>query len=58
MVYAKGEAEGRKAELVDETVMVLDDSGYVDADHVDDDVSKFVKDDAIEPVSSFPGFLL
>lgn len=58
MVYAKGEAEGRKAELVDETVMVLDDSGYVDADHVDDDVSKFVKDDAIEPVPHFRVFIM
>jgi len=58
MVYEKGKPEGRKAELVDEKVMVLADSGYVDADHVDDDVSEFVKDDAIEPVPHFRVYIM
>ncbi|MBT3666917.1 MAG: tetratricopeptide repeat protein, partial [Opitutae bacterium] len=58
LVFEKGSAKGRKAELVDEKVMVLDDSGYVDADHVDEDISQFVKDDAIGPVPHFRVFIL
>ena len=46
MVFLKGKTEGRKAELVDENVMAIDESG-----EVDDDISQFVKDDAIGPVS-------
>jgi formylglycine-generating enzyme len=58
LVFAKGSSKGRKAELVDETVMVLDDSGYVDADHVDEDISQFVKDDAIGPVPHFRVYIM
>ena len=58
LVFAKGDSKGRKAELVDETVMVLDESGYVDADHVDEDISQFVKDDAIGPVPHFRVFIM
>jgi sulfatase modifying factor 1 len=58
MVFVKGDSKGRKAELVDETVMVLDESGYVDADHVDEDISQFVKDDAIAPVPHFRVYIM
>ena len=58
LVFVKGNSKGRKAELVDETVMVLDESGYVDADHVDEDISQFVKDDAIGPVPHFRVFIM
>ena len=58
LVFAKGESKGRKAELVDETVMVLDDSGYVDADHVDEDISECVKEDAVEPVPHFRVYIM
>ena len=58
LVFAKGDSKGRKAELVDETVMVLDESGYVDADHVDEDISQFVKDDAIGTVPHFRVFIM
>jgi formylglycine-generating enzyme required for sulfatase activity len=58
VVFVKGSAKGRKAELVDESVMVLDESGYVDADHVDEDISQFVKDDAIGPVPHFRVFIM
>jgi sulfatase modifying factor 1 len=58
VVFVKGSSKGRKAELVDESVMVLDESGYVDADHVDEDISQFVKDDAIGPVPHFRVFIM
>ena len=58
MVFATANSRGRKAELVDETVMVLDESGYVDADHVDEDISQFVKDDAIGPVPHFRVYII
>ncbi|MBT5471795.1 MAG: SUMF1/EgtB/PvdO family nonheme iron enzyme [Nitrospina sp.] len=53
LVFEKGSAEGRKAELVDETVMVLDESS-----EVDEDISQFVKDDAIGPVPHFRVYIL
>lgn len=53
MVFLKGETKGRKAELVDETVMAIDESGEVDAD-----ISQFVKDDAIGPVPHFRVFIM
>ena len=58
LVFEKGSSKGRKAELVDETVMILDDLGYVDADHVDEDISKFVKEDAVEPVPHFRVYIM
>jgi sulfatase modifying factor 1 len=58
VVFVKGSSKGRKAELIDESVMVLDESGYVDADHVDEDISQFVKDDAIGPVPHFRVFIM
>ncbi|MEK9628729.1 MAG: SUMF1/EgtB/PvdO family nonheme iron enzyme [Nitrospinota bacterium] len=53
LVFAKGKTEGRKAELVDETVMAMDDSG-----EVDDDISQFVKQDALGPVPHFRVFIM
>ena len=53
MVFLKGKTEGRKAELVDENVMAIDESGAVD-----DDISQFVKDDAIGPVPHFRVFIM
>ena len=53
MVFLKGKTEGRKAELVDENVMAIDESG-----EVDDDISQFVKDDAIGPVPHFRVFIM
>ena len=58
LVFEKGSSKGRKAELVDETVMILDDLGYVDADHVDEDISEFVKEDAVEPVPHFRVYIM
>ena len=58
LVFEKGSLKGRKAELVDETVMILDDLGYVDADHVDEDISEFVKEDAVEPVPHFRVYIM
>ena len=58
LVFEKGSSKGRKAELVDETVMILDDLGYVDADHVDEDISEFVKEDAIEPIPHFRVYIM
>ena len=53
MIFAKGETKGRKAELVDETVMAMDESGEVDAD-----ISQFVKEDALGPVPHFRVFIM
>lgn len=53
LVFSKGNAKGRKAELVDETVMAIDESSEVDAD-----ISQFVKDDAIGPVPHFRVFIM
>ena len=53
MVFLKGKTEGRKAELVDENVMAIDESGAVD-----DDISQFVKEDAIGPVPHFRVFIM
>jgi len=53
LVFAKGSPKGRKAELVDETVMSIDESSEVDAD-----ISQFVKDDAIGPVPHFRVFIM
>lgn len=53
LVFEKGNAEGRKAELVDETVMVIDESS-----EVDEDISQFVKEDAIGPVPHFRVFIM
>ncbi len=53
VVFKKGEPEGRKAELVDETVMAIDESGEVDAD-----ISQFVKEDALGPVPHFRVFIM
>ena len=58
LVFEKGSSKGRKAELVDETVMIIDDLGYVDADHVDEDISEFVKEDAVEPVPHFRVYIM
>lgn len=53
MVFEKGKEQGRKAELVDETVMAMDDSS-----EVDEDISQFVKQDALGPVPHFRVFIM
>ena len=53
LLFTKGENKGRKAELVDETVMAMDESGKVDAD-----ISQFVKEDALGPVHHFRVFIM
>jgi len=53
LVFEKGSVEGRKAELVDETVMAMDESS-----EVDEDISKFVKQDAMGPVPHFRVFIM
>ena len=53
LLFAKDENKGREAELVDETVMAMDESGEVDAD-----ISQFVKEDALGPVPHFRVFIM
>ena len=52
-VFEKGSTQGRKAELVDETVMAIDESS-----EMDEDISQFIKQDAIGPVPHFRVFIM
>ena len=53
LVFEKGGTQGRKAELVDETVMAIDESS-----EMDEDISQFIKQDAIGPVPHFRVFIM
>ena len=53
LVFKIGNSEERKAELVDETVMAIDES-----EEVDEDISQFLKQDAIGPVPHFRVFIM
>ncbi len=49
LVYIEGDPDPHEAELVDETVMTVDES----ADRKNAEFSKFLKDDAMEPVPHY-----
>ena len=53
LVLKKGSTEGRKAELVDENVMAIDQSS-----EMDEDISQFLKQDAIGPVPHFRVYIM
>ena len=53
LVFEKTSSEGRKAELVDETVMAVDESS-----EIDEDISQFIKQDAMGPVPHFRVFIM
>ena len=53
LVFEKASSEGRKAELVDETVMAVDELS-----EIDEDISQFIKQDAMGPVPHFRVFIM